>query len=188
MQTETSDEARTRHQLGLINSVPRAISTTPSLGKSGRGLRPASKKPPLRRQGVDLCKQLVGATAGVLRHHFEGSLEVQLREDVVWAAEEPGRRIASIVDELAPMVVELINNQDGKIADPLELLDKLKDALRAELEAADSGTLRMEASSRMTGRYRIRAKSVKKHQAGDGRPAKRFERMKTALDLRRQSV
>ena len=196
MQSTMSGDALTRHQLMLIDRVSRssqagqssmqyALSAPSSRRKTDRS-RPASKKPPLRCQGVDLCKQLVGSTAGVLRYHFEGRLEIQLREDVVWAAEKPERRIASIVDELAPMVVGLINNQDGKIADPLELLEKLKAALRVELEDASSGMLRVEACSQIAGRYRIRVKPVKKHHGGDGRPAKRIERMKSAMDLRRQ--
>lgn len=200
MSINVSTESRTNYQLSLITKASIAFQRScgsaqyqPSKSsrvKAGKP-KPIPKMPPKRKQGVELNKQIVGSVGGVLRHHFNGCVEVQLNVDGVtanWQAADRSVRVHAIVEQLAPMVVGLIDNQDGKIADVIELPEKVKVALRAELSNADSGMLRFESCSLTPGIYRIKAKPVKKARSGDGRPAKRIERMKTAVELRKRAA
>ncbi|RYX79121.1 hypothetical protein EON76_00090 [bacterium] len=200
MSTIMSVDVRTKHQLSQIAQASAAFQRScgsaqyqPSKSsrvKAGKP-KPIPKMPPRRKQGVELNKQIIGSVGGVLRDHFGGCVHVQLNTGstvVNWQGVEKSERVGAIAEELSLIVIEHINNQDDKIAHAAELPEKVKAALRAELLSADSGMLRFESCSLVPGVYRIKVKPVRKVRSGDGRPAKRIERMKTAQELRKRAA
>lgn len=197
MSTDMSVDIRTKHQLSQIAQASAAFqrscgSAQYQPSKSSRvgavKPKPIPKMPPRRKQGAELNKMIIGSVGGVLRHRFGGSVKVMLNDDSVpsWSAADHSVRVNAMVEELSPLVVEYIDNPDGKIADPTRLLEKVQIALRLELWDRNKGTLRVEPFGFVDGVYEIKVKPVKKVRTGDGRPAKQAECMKTAMNLRRR--
>lgn len=143
------------------------------------------KKPTKPLEGKALRRHVIGSVAGVLRWHFEGSLEVQLPHGTNWVAVKQEKRVTAIATAVTSEIEDRINSREGKIADsPAALKAEVVRQLTTELLDKNHGTLRVMSCSYAAGVYRVAVKSVPKKHMGDGRPAKRIERMKTAIALR----
>jgi hypothetical protein len=166
-------------------------SAQPSLAKKSPPKakpKPPQKKPPKQKSDVALDKQLLGCVYGVLLKKG-GEIVVTLPPKESWAAEHPATRNKALAVKIVDVVLGDINNREDRICKEAELKTKVQDVIEKTLAAGNTQLIRSRSMSISGTQYRVWVKpSNQRGHTGDGRPAKRFERMKTAIELRKRAA